>query len=685
MTGPRASAALLLVLTSCNQIADIREGLPRTAVPCATLADCEVAATECRLAVACEEGLCVLEDLIEGTPLDAQVRGDCAAVVCDGAGRTAIIDAPTDVFDDGNPCTLDACQGLTPAHTPLEQAACYTGPKGTQENGICRAGTQRCDAEGNPVGSCEGQVLPGTETCNVLQDEDCDGSANEEGEGCVCGDGWLSEGEACDDGDLDSTNACNELCQISGCGDGFLQPAEACDDGNVDSSDACTELCQPATCGDGFVSWGESCDDGNTSDLDACPSTCQQPVTQIEAGTTHTCALSGGRVKCWGSGWLGLGDPSPRGDEPDEMGHHLPVVDLGAGKVATAIAVGGGHTCALLAGGLVKCWGWNLDGQLGLGHTESRGREAGDMGDNLAPVQLGAGKVAAAITAGRDHTCALLDGGRVQCWGRNADGQLGLGDMQDRGDGPGEMGDALPSVDLGTGRTAVAITAGSHHTCALLDDASVKCWGDNDRGQLGRSDGGPGAGSHAEDMGDNLPPIDLGAGNTAAAIAAGEDHTCAILTDGGVRCWGHNHHGQLGVGDMQDRGDDPGEMGAALPPVDLGTGKAAVAIDPGHDYTCALLDDESVKCWGESGALGVPGYNPGDGPGEMGDSLPAVDLGAGRTAKSIATGADHTCATLDDGTAKCWGRNVEGQLGLGDTDDRQPGEMGDALPAVEIW
>ena len=99
------------------------------------------------------------------------------------------------------------------------------------------------------------------------------------------------------------------------------------------------------------------------------------------------------------------------------------------------------------------------------------------MGDSLPTVALGTGRTAVAITAGNYHTCALLDDGSVKCWGYNDYGQLGLGDTADRGVGAGEMGDSLPAVALGTGRTAVAITSGSYHTCALLDDASVKCWG----------------------------------------------------------------------------------------------------------------------------------------------------------------------------------------------------------------
>jgi E3 ubiquitin-protein ligase HERC3 len=192
------------------------------------------------------------------------------------------------------------------------------------------------------------------------------------------------------------------------------------------------------------------------------------------------------------------------------------------------------------------------------------------MGDNLPAVDLGTGRTAQALAAGYNHTCALLDDGTVKCWGWNYTGQLGLGDTSDRGDAPLEMGDDLPAVDLGTGRTAQALAAGYLHTCALLDDGTVKCWGRNNSGQLGLGDTGD-RGQVIGEMGDDLPAVDLGTGRTAQALAAGEFHTCALLDDGTVKCWGRNGYGQLGLGDTSDRGDEPVEMGDALPAIYLGS------------------------------------------------------------------------------------------------------------------
>jgi alpha-tubulin suppressor-like RCC1 family protein len=140
----------------------------------------------------------------------------------------------------------------------------------------------------------------------------------------------------------------------------------------------------------------------------------------------------------------------------------------------------------------VKCWGWNEYDNLGLGDRENRGDDADEMGDNLPAVDLGTGRTAKAISVGSTHTCAILDDGTVKCFGYNAWGHLGLGDTEGRGNSASDMGDNLPTVDLGTGRTAMTISAGNGRTCALLDDDSVKCWG-------------RGIGDSANEMGNNLP------------------------------------------------------------------------------------------------------------------------------------------------------------------------------------
>ena len=399
----------------------------------------------------------------------------------------------------------------------------------------------------------------------------------------------------------------------------------------------------------------------------------------IAAGPSAACAAfkEGDRIKCWGSP-LGYLSSSKRGDNANEMGGYLPFVDLGESAPFLDIAFGSDHACVLLDGESVKCWGRNRYGQLGLGDTNTRYEsQLRHMGANLPAVSLGTGAVATAVAAGSYNTCALLEGGSVKCWGGNSSGQLGLGDTDDRGDEAGEMGTNLPAVALGGSATAIA--TGGGHTCALLEDGSVKCWGGNSSGQLGLGDTDD-RGDEAGEMGSALPTVALG--GKATALSAGSGYTCALLSNGSVKCWGDNDNGRLGLGDEADRGDEAGEMGTNLPAVDLGPGAVATAVSAWSNHTCALLEGGSVKCWGSNnyGQLGLGDVDDrGDEAGEMGTNLPAVALGMGAVATAVVAGREFTCALLEGGLVKCWGRNLSGQLGLGDRYNRRV-----ALSATEL-
>lgn len=419
-------------------------------------------------------------------------------------------------------------------------------------------------------------------------------------------------------------------------------------------------------------------------------------VARVVAGFEHTCALSTvGAVRCWGSagtvGTLGQESLATLGDQPGEMAA-LPDVALGTGLTAVAIAAGGSRTCVVLNDHGVKCWGRNTEGQLGIGNLQYRGDRANTMGDNLERIALGTGRTALSLAMGANHTCAILDDHSVKCWGDNGYGQLGIGSTIDRGGAVADMGNNLPVVPLGAGRTALALTAGGQFTCALLDTHAVKCWGRNDYGQLGlgaTDNRGDAAGEMAA-----LPAVDFGAGRTVTSLASNDSHTCAVLDTGAVKCWGDNVSGELGSGASGRRGDAPGELGDVWPAVPLGTGRTALAVAVGDYSSCALLDDSQVKCWGYNsyGNLGL-----GDTVGramvsQLGDALPEADLGTGRTVTSLAAGPFHVCAVLDTGALKCFGRGRQdatngGWLGLGDIEHHgdMAGEMGDALPAVTLW
>lgn len=482
-------------------------------------------------------------------------------------------------------------------------------------------------------------------------------------------------------------------CAPPNCGDGRIQPPEVCDDGNMSSTDDCTNGCSRAACSDGFVWAGhETCDDFNTVGHDGCSPVCLKEPRAVSAGNNDGCALGvNGAVQCWGYniyGELGLNDTQHRGDSPGEVGPNLPVVDLGTGRTAKVVATHVLSTCAILDNDSVKCWGYNGYGQLGLGDTLNRGDAGSEMGDALPTVNLGTGRRAKAIAVGGYHTCAILDDDSLKCWGYNLYGSLGLGDTLSRGDTSNEMGDALPAVNLGTGQTVLAVTAGIYSTCAILGNRTVKCWGYNSFGQLGGDDT-LNRGDQPGEMGDALPAVNLGMGRTAYAISAGAYHVCAVLDDFSLKCWGYNSSGQLGLGDVNNRGDTGNEMGDALPTVSLGSGYVPRLVSGGDAHTCTLSFGGQVKCWG-SGTYGRLGYGDqtqrGDGPGEMGDALPVVSFGTNRAVLSYELGGTHACALLDDLSIKCWGQNAQGSLGLGDSNHRgdATGEMGDALPPVPI-
>ena len=316
----------------------------------------------------------------------------------------------------------------------------------------------------------------------------------------------------------------------------------------------------------------------------------------LAVGQDHSCAvLDSGDVRCWGGfgAVLGLPGAFTLGDFGTPA--TAAPVDLGPGRKVRAVATGRVHACVILEDGAVRCWGSSLQGQVGLGSTQTIGDDEPPAA--AAAVDLGSGRTARAITAGDAHTCAILDDSAVRCWGDNRDGRLGLGHLNTIGDD--ETPGSAPPVDLGAGRTAIAISGGLSHTCAILDGGAVRCWGLNDQGQLGRG--------NTRTIGDDESPsgaagdVRLGAGRTATAIAAGSAHTCAVLDDGAVRCWGANGSGELGLGSTRVVGDD--EEVTAVAPVDLGAAAApsrpatATRVPCSWTARCAAGASTPSGCW----------------------------------------------------------------------------------------
>ena len=310
--------------------------------------------------------------------------------------------------------------------------------------------------------------------------------------------------------------------------------------------------------------WGRN-DDGQLGDGSTTKSNTPVPVfnltnaVAIAAGKYHTCAvLSTGGAMCWGSDSNGqLGDGGTNTDR------HTPV-DVKNLTNAIAITAGDGHTCALLSTGKVKCWGLNRDGQLGDNSTT----------DRHTPVDVKNLTNAVAIATAHSHMCALLSTGGVKCWGSDSIGQLG------DGEGIGGLQDIPVDVDGIT--DAVAIAAGHYHTCAVLSTGGAKCWGENNYGQLGDGTNN-----------NRYTPEDVLGIDNAVAIDIMYRHTCAVLSTGGAKCWGSNSNGQLGDNSTQVRQNSFQDTPVPVLGIDN-----AVAIALGTSHTCALLDNGGLKCWG---------------------------------------------------------------------------------------
>jgi alpha-tubulin suppressor-like RCC1 family protein len=276
------------------------------------------------------------------------------------------------------------------------------------------------------------------------------------------------------------------------------------------------------------------------------------------------------------------------------------------------------------------------------------------------------------MCAGIDFMCAITADARVKCWGNCNLGQCGSEATETLGDEPGEMGDALLPVNLGSPQPEVTSLACSKDTaCALSSDGTVRCWGRAaHEGHKGQFDFTAGNGHAINTMGAVLPPMQLPTGRKATSVSCGHIHCCVILDDGSALCYGMGYSGELGYG------GSPTYVGWAEPAtadeaglVDLPPGRTAVKIACGGGHTCAILDEGSVVCWGQGskGRLGnggrlsvTGGFNVCNvlNDGTCGVNLTPVNLGSGRRAVDIAAGSDWTCAVLDDGRRSLLGQQL---------------------------
>ena len=373
---------------------------------------------------------------------------------------------------------------------------------------------------------------------------------------------------------------------------------------------------------------------------------------RVSCGVAHSCAaLASGVVRCWGDNRDGqLGDGSSRANSS------APTSVTGISD-ATEVRAGAHHTCALLSTGAVRCWGRNDHGQLGDG-------TAGD--DSPVPVPVVGISTAARLALGTSHSCALLLDGTAKCWGKGSDGQLGDG---------ASASSAIPvlatpptsSTTSGTTTITYAdLTAGGDRTCALLHPTGdVACWGDYQVQIAGAYD----ASSPTSVFAPTSPA-------TVVAVAAANRMTCATLSDGTARCWG------AVVGQVWGPSNDGARVSDAA-----GAAFATLVGGPGEFACATTATNGTVKCFGSNqfgqfgdGTVGGS-YEPAWAAHQelrLSGSAAMADAAA-----AVAPGAYHACAAATDGeTVRCWGRNANGELGDGTTDDRStPGRVVGLVPS----
>lgn len=334
-----------------------------------------------------------------------------------------------------------------------------------------------------------------------------------------------------------------------------------------------------------------------------------------------------------------------------------------------ALAAGVSHTCALLSGGRVRCWGANSSGQLGTGAaTDLRAQKPW-----LNPI-VGLGAPVSALAAGRAHTCGLLADGAVRCWGDNSHGQLGLGHTRSIGDD--ELPDG-PHATVPLNAAAVSVAAGGDVTCAILQGGGLRCWGQNDYGQLGLG--------HTHNIGDDELPTADAAGifleRSAQAVATGGQHTCVISSGNYSRCWGRNDLDQLGIGQRVTIGDD--ELPTTVAAIDwtIWPSLGAIVAELTRAYVWRS-DQSGFSGWGDNGDGGLGTRYTGSLPTYLANEMAHFSLKAATL--GLAAGGYHVCVRLQNHEMRCFGLNAHGQLGLPNTDTLGNNETIDSVPAIDL-
>ena len=571
--------------------------------------------------------------------------------------------------DNGENPVLDCDYGLQSCQVCSAQCQLVEGKVSTCGDLVVDAEHEECDEGDSPEDTC----AYGQTSCQVCS-TGCNLTA---GTTSYCGDFELDPNgrEKCDEGpDPDQDCAYGERnCQVCSltcdytagntryCGDGMRTDSEECDPGSAqidpdcaygeESCMICNENCNLVAgnttgfCGDGVVQEDHELCDGQTS---LAGSTCED-VANLHYGTpscTDTCS-----------------------------------VDVDACFGTSMLALGGQHSCALLSSGKVRCWGDNIDGQLGTGTTTS----------SLAPVEVPGLTDIVQISSGAAHTCALNQSNEVYCWGNNTQGQIGTGNT---------LTQTTPQRVTGLPNSISSIAVGNFSSCALDTTGDIYCWGDNRFGALGFDSMGNMVTQPTKADLTGATAIAAGGGNTCAIksgevhcwgdlltsvspdtpwmsaeiqgasnitqISVGLTHACALSNNNAVLCWGANFAGQLGTNDMIDSAIN---AKVTLKPSGSQQLSSIVEIKAGGFFSCAISSLDKVYCWGQNGQ-GQLGINTGQ------DQLRPVELvtlNASSTA-TLGLGTFHACRASESGQVDCWGENQSGQLGNGQQN------QGESLP-----
>ena len=537
-------------------------------------------------------------------------------------------------------CCDTAC--VSPCH------ACNS----TGKEGVCTA--VAAGSEDHP--ECIGNyTCSGSAKCLLKKGQDCLNDSS-------CASGYCADGKCCDTACADSCYRCaTGTCTLVTNGQDFPQCAG---DYNIcDENGGCSMKVLDVAAGLGFTCavmenhrvkcWGRNDHGqlGNGTTMFSPRPVSVQGITNavaLTAGLAHVCVLlSDGFLKCWGRNDYGqLGDNKNSGEKS-----LTPVlVDFINPPIQSALAVAAGdyHTCAIIGSGFMWCWGYNNNGQLGTGNNNTYHQ----------PTSVSGISNAVDVAAGGAHTCARLNDNSLRCWGDNFYGQLG-----DRSTTDSNVPVTVPSPIV----NVTTISLGKHHTCATQNDGRAYCWGYNAYGQIGNgNNSGP---QLCPKPNGSIPcstiPEMVQGISTAQYMTTGDEHSCAVLADGTMKCWGRNHHGQLGQGSLSD---------SAVPATVSGV-TTTVKARGGAYHTCSLHTGGNLKCWGDNeyGQLG---------DGNAGRKPFAVEVYGLHAASTVTAGGQHSCAGMESGVARCWGENGSGQLGDGTKENSPTPVSVSGLPLI---